>query len=87
MTRATNIDLPLATRFSHRVAVIHVCIAGRSFDVPLTSLDIGPESDDGLIKRSIATRLLVTPERLTAFVIDRHDDGNLTIRPEEKVCV
>jgi len=70
-----------AARFLDGGALLHVRFAGQSFDVPLATTDIGIASDDAQIKRAIATRLLVAEERLMDYVIDRHANGNLTIRP------
>jgi hypothetical protein len=63
-------------------AVIHVRYAGRSADVPLAGLDLGPAADDGQVKRRLAEYLEVPPRRLDDYVVDRHANGNLTLRPE-----
>ena len=63
-------------------AVVHVRFAGRSFDVPLASLDLGSVSADGHVKRAVARHLNVPEFKLDAYVVDRHANGNLTVRPE-----
>ena len=63
-------------------AVIHVRFNGRSFDVPLSALDVGSRSRDSDIKRNLARHLEVAESRLNDYVVDRHANGNLTIRPE-----
>jgi hypothetical protein len=63
-------------------AVLHVRFAGRSFDTPLSALDIGEMSDDGQIKRMLARQLDVQVKKLDDYVVDRHPNGNLTLRPE-----
>ena len=63
-------------------AVVHVRFAGRSFDIPLSTLDLGALSSDGQIKRGVARHLNVPPERFNAYTVDRHANGNLTVRPE-----
>jgi hypothetical protein len=63
-------------------AVVHVRFAGRSFDIPLSALDLGALSADGQIKRGVARHLDVPVNRLDAYTIDRHENGNLTVRPE-----
>src|SRR3712207_6671770 len=63
-------------------AVAHVRFAGRSFDIPLSSLDLGVMSADGQIKRSLARYLNVPEFKFDAYVVDRHANGNLTVRPE-----
>ena len=63
-------------------AVIHVRFAGRSFDVPLDRLDLGVGSTDVQIKQALAGYLEVNVSRLGDYVVDRHGNGNLTVRPE-----
>ena len=63
-------------------AVLHVRFDGRSLDVPLSDLDIGPASADPEIKRALARHLEVPAEKLRDYVVDRHETGNLTVRPE-----
>ena len=63
-------------------AVIHVRFAGRSFDVPTGQLDLGIGSSDEQVKRAIAQHLEVPLARLGDYVVDRHANGNLTLRPE-----
>ena len=62
--------------------VAHVRYAGRSLDVPLAALDVGAASGDGHVRRSLARYLGVAESKLDAYVIDRHPNGNLTVRPE-----
>jgi hypothetical protein len=63
-------------------AVVHVRFDGRSLDIPLNDLDVGPHSDDREIKRSLAARLEIPEGKLRDYVVDRHETGNLTVRPE-----
>jgi hypothetical protein len=63
-------------------AVLHVRFDGRSLDIPLHVLDIGPASADSEIKRALARHLDVSVEKLRDYVVDRHQTGNLTVRPE-----
>ncbi len=63
-------------------AVVHVRFEGRSHDVALRDLDVGPLSDNDTIKRALATFLNVPEARLRDYTIDRHQGGNLTVRPE-----
>jgi len=64
------------------VAVAHIRYNGRSLDVPLGQLDIGVGSSDAEIKRALAGHLEVPEAKLRDYVIDRHETGNLTVRPE-----
>jgi len=63
-------------------AVVHVRFNGRSFDVPTAQLDLGLGSSDEQIKRTLAQYLEVPLARLADYVVDRHANGNLTLRPE-----
>jgi metallophosphoesterase superfamily enzyme len=63
-------------------AVVHVRFAGRSFDVSLRALDVSVGSHDGDVKEALARHLEVHPSRLRDYVVDRHGNGNLTVRPE-----
>jgi hypothetical protein len=64
------------------VAVVHIRFEGRSLDIPQSELDVGPASSDSEIKRVLARYLEVSETKLRDYVIDRHDTGNLTVRPE-----
>ena len=63
-------------------AVVHVRFDGRSVDVPLNDLDIALGSDDRAVKRALARHLDVPEGKLRDYVVDRHETGNLTVRPE-----
>ena len=71
----------MATQLDSRAAVAHVRFAGRSFDIPLTTLNLGALSADGQITRSVARYLEVPEFKLDGYVVDRHPNGNLTVRP------
>jgi hypothetical protein len=62
-------------------AVAHIRFDGRSLDVPLSDLDVGPGTSDTAIKRALANYLDIPAARLRDYVIDRHETGNLTVRP------
>ena len=63
-------------------AVLHIRFDGRSFDIPLSDLDVGALSSDVEIKRSLAGYLNVSEAKFRDYTVDRHDTGNLTVRPE-----
>ena len=48
----------------------------------LDQLDLGIGSSDEQIKHSLAQHLQVQFSRLADYVVDRHANGNLTLRPE-----
>jgi hypothetical protein len=64
------------------VAVVHIRFEGRSLDIPQGDLDVGPASSDNEVKCALARHLEVAEARLRDYVIDRHETGNLTVRPE-----
>ena len=73
---------PIMAERQNGVQVVHIRFEGRSLDVPQGDLDIGSASSDNEIKRALA-RYLETPEaKLRDYVIDRHETGNMTVRPE-----
>ena len=62
--------------------VVYVRFDGRSQDIPLSDLDVGPLSGNDVIKRALARHLGVHEAKFRDYVIDRHETGNLTVRPE-----
>jgi hypothetical protein len=66
----------------HAAHVVHIRFDGRSLDIPQGELDVGAASSDNEIKRALARYLEVPEAKLRDYVIDRHDTGNMTVRPE-----
>ncbi len=62
--------------------VLHLRFEGRSRDVALDILAVGAESSDDSIRRAVAAFMDVGVQRLSGTVIERHENGNLTLRPE-----
>lgn len=71
-----------ATGINQESPVIHVRVLGRSRDIALELLDIGTQSPDNAIREAIARFMEVSPDQLRATVVERHENGNLTLRPE-----
>jgi hypothetical protein len=65
-----------------RAPVVHVRFDGRSLDLPLSDLAIGAVPSAEEVKRAVAVHLEVPVARLRDYVVDRHETGNLTVRPE-----
>jgi hypothetical protein len=63
-------------------ALLHVRFEGRSFDIPLGDLDIGAGSMDRDVKTAMARYMGISERDLRDYVIDRHETGNWTLRPE-----
>lgn len=62
--------------------VLHIRFDGRSFDIPLADLDVGTMSSDADVKRALSGYLNVPEVKFRDYIVDRHDTGNLTVRPE-----
>ena len=62
-------------------SVLHIRFDGRSFDILLSDLDVGALSSDADVKRALAGYLGVPEQKLQDYVVDRHETGNLTVRP------
>jgi len=62
--------------------IMHIRFDGKSFDIPFGELDIGSRFDDRQVKAALAGYLDVTESRFRNYVVERHSNGNLTIRPE-----
>lgn len=62
--------------------IAHIRFEGQSFDLSISelSVDLATSNDD--IKKAAATYLKVQPSRLRDYVVDRHDNGNVTVRPQ-----
>jgi hypothetical protein len=65
-----------------RETMIHVRFEGRSWDVPAGALALSRESTDAEVKAALAGHLDVALDRLAPYVVERHETGNLTLRPE-----
>jgi hypothetical protein len=63
-------------------AVLHLRFDGRSRDIALDVLDVGVASGDDTVRSAVARFLDVPTEKLRGYVVERHDNGNLTLRPE-----
>ncbi|HTZ50849.1 MAG TPA: hypothetical protein VMF68_04275 [Spirochaetia bacterium] len=62
--------------------MLHVRFDGTSRDIPCSALDLGAMSSDNDVRTALAAYLGVPAGKLQAYVIERHDNGNLTVRPE-----
>ncbi|MBX9668700.1 MAG: hypothetical protein K2X93_13825 [Candidatus Obscuribacterales bacterium] len=64
------------------VAILHLRFEGRSREIALDILDVGPASTDERIAQAVASYLDVSVAKLRGYVVERHDNGNITMRPE-----
>jgi hypothetical protein len=72
----------IVAQLLNQEAVLHVRFDGQSLDIPLADLDVGAASADREIKRALARHLDVPEAKLRDYTVDRHETGNLTVRPE-----
>ena len=63
-------------------AIVHIRFEGKSQDIPVSQLDIGRASSDEEIKQAVANFLDTEVGKLENYVIERHANGNFTVRPE-----
>ncbi|MFC2037702.1 hypothetical protein ACFLYD_07040 [Chloroflexota bacterium] len=69
-------------RDPHEGRMVHIRYAGRSWDMAFADLDIGDRSSDGDVRRAVANYLNVSPAKLAGYVVERHANGYMTVRPE-----
>lgn len=62
--------------------VLHLRYEGRSRDIALDLLDVGSASTDEQVRNAVARFLEVQPATLRGYVVERHENGNITLRPE-----
>jgi hypothetical protein len=62
--------------------MVHVRFQGQSWDLAFALLDIGDMSTDRDVRRALARYLDVPARKLGAYVVERHANGNITVRPE-----
>lgn len=63
-------------------ALLHVRVQGRSRDIALDLLNITPASPDEAIRNAVGNFMELPPAQLQHTVIERHENGNITLRPE-----
>jgi hypothetical protein len=61
---------------------LHIRYAGRSNDVPLSVLDLADHSTDMAVIDAVSMYFQIPQGKLAAYVVERHRNGNITIRPE-----
>ena len=61
---------------------LHVRFEGRSWDLLLSDLDVGGLAPDSEIRLALARYFDVPVGKFNAYVVERHANGNLTVRPE-----
>ena len=72
----------MAMQFEHPTPMVHIRFQGRSYQLEAAQLDISALSSDQEIRQALAQYFEVSAGKLSAYVIERHDNGNMTVRPE-----
>ncbi len=62
--------------------VVHVRFEGRSRDITFAVLDVGDQSSDQDVRNALANYFDVPERKFASYIIERHTNGNLTVRPE-----
>jgi hypothetical protein len=66
----------------NRSPIAHIRFEGKSLDLPLAELGVGESAGNDELKQAAARYLEVSAKRLRDYVVDRHESGNVTIRPQ-----
>jgi hypothetical protein len=61
--------------------VLHIRYNGESREVDLATLNITLDASDQDVKQSVANFLDIAPAKLNSYTADRHENGNITLRP------
>jgi hypothetical protein len=61
--------------------VVHIRFEGQSRSIPFSVLDIGNLSTDREVRQALARYLEVPVRKLESYVVERHANGNITVRP------
>ncbi|BCM88459.1 hypothetical protein IAD21_00290 [Abditibacteriota bacterium] len=61
---------------------VHVRLGGRSQRLNLAGIGLAANASDHDIKNAVARHLEVASADLRSHVVERHDNGNITVRPE-----
>ncbi len=61
---------------------LHVMYAGVSHDISFAALDVGDASTDDAVKNAVASYFQIPIDKLRFFQLDRHENGNATLRPQ-----
>jgi hypothetical protein len=62
--------------------VVHVRFEGQSWDIAFGVLDIGDLSSDQEVRQALADYFKVPVGKFALYVVQRHANGNITVRPE-----
>lgn len=67
---------------AEREPLLHLRFEGRSLDISLSTLRLRNSSSDDAVRLSLSSFLDIALEKLDRMVVERHVNGNITVRPE-----
>jgi hypothetical protein len=62
--------------------MVHVRFEGQSWDIAFGVLDVGEMSSDRDVRGALARYFEVPLVKFAPYVVERHVNGNITVRPE-----
>ena len=72
---------PIA-RIAPNEPMVHVRFEGVSRDEPLSALHLVPDASDADVLAALANYFDVAVGRFAPYVVERHENGNITVLPE-----
>ncbi len=66
----------------NQIPRVHVRFEGHSYDVNAAEFNLSPQPSDAEVRLALAMFFEVPISRLAPYVVERHGNGNLTVRPE-----
>jgi hypothetical protein len=66
----------------HEERVVHIRFEGQSWNIAFGVLDLGDLSSDRDVHQALARYLDVPVRKFAPYVVERHANGNITVRPE-----
>ena len=61
---------------------VHARVDGRSYRLQASTLRLLPRADDVEVRQALARWLDLPMSHTSGLVVERHANGNLTVRPE-----
>ncbi|HEY1016324.1 MAG TPA: hypothetical protein VGE07_26675 [Herpetosiphonaceae bacterium] len=62
--------------------MIHIRFQGQSWRFELARLNLAPAASDDQVRQALANHFDVAVAKFAPYVVERHANGNLTVRPE-----
>ena len=62
--------------------MLHVRFQGVSRQMPLSALHLAPDASEAEVVAALASYFDVAVGRFAPYVVEHHENGNITVRPE-----